>query len=129
MPISYAKVTSYLDAIAAKGNLDVANSPHGQFWSGMTRDQFVTGTVPGVLCHGAPIPIVDQSNLPASAANSAILLILTQMTGVCNKGQMPKTGPFITDQNYTVTLADGSIVSGTQIQNDILDWLNHGFPA
>ena len=130
MPISYTKVIAYLDAVADKGLLDVANSPHGRFWTGMTHDQFVKGVVPNVLCKGQPIPIIDQSDLAHdSAANSSFLVALINTTGFCKKKQMPKTGPFITDAGYTVTLSDGSVVSGSTIESDILDWLKSGFPA
>lgn len=125
MPISYSRVIAYLDAIADRGVNDTANAPHARFWTGMTREQFVTGTVPNVHCHGADIPIVDQAN----AASSSFFLVLRDPASFCNKPRMPKSGPFITDPGYTVTLADGTKVTGQQIQDDILDWLQNGFPA
>jgi hypothetical protein len=124
MPISYSRVIAYLDAIADKGVNDTANAPHDRFWTGMTRDQFVTGTVPNVSCHGASIPILDQTN----PANSPFFLVLKDQASFCNKPRMPKGGPFITDPGYTVTLANGTHVTGQQIQDDILEWLQNGFP-
>ena len=41
---------------------DVANSPHGAFWSALTYDQFVNGNVPGVHdpSTGQPISILAK---------------------------------------------------------------------
>jgi hypothetical protein len=124
MPISYGRLIAYLDAIADKGINDTANAPHDRFWKGMTRDQFVNGSVPEVHCHGADIPIVDHGD-PTS---SAFFLVLKDPASFCNKPRMPKGGPLITDPGYTATLADGTRVTGQQIQDDILEWLQNGFP-
>ena len=127
--ITFAKVQSYLDAIADNpDNNPIDASPHGRFWSGKTRDEFVASNIPNVTCHGAPIPAIDQSNLPDSANESPFFLILTNTDGFCQKRQMPGGGPFITDPNYQVTLADGTIVTGEQIQTDLKEWLSNGFP-
>ena len=126
MPISYNRVIEYLSAIAAKGSRDVEDSPHGNFWANLSYEDFIALSVPGVTCQGNPIPLIDRSDLPTSAANSPLYLILTN--SYCSKGKMPLDGPFITDADYQVTLRDGTSVSGAQIQQDLLDWLNAGFP-
>jgi hypothetical protein len=121
--IKFQLIQSYLDAIAANANLDVAGSPHKSFWN-VPYANFVSGIVPNVKCRGNPIPIIDRQN-PGS---SPFYVILTSKAGFCNIEQMPVTGPYITDAGYIVTLADGSAVTGTKIQQDIRDWLNNGFP-
>jgi len=40
----------------------------------------------------------------------------------------PDPGPFITDAGYTITMDDGTVVTGAKIIQDIGDWLNAGFP-
>jgi hypothetical protein len=127
--ITFAKVKSYLNALADNpDNNPIDASPHGRFWNNKTRDEFVASTIPNVSCHGQPIPAIDQSNLPGSAIQSPFLSILINPTGFCQKRQMPGGGPFMTDPGYQVTLADGSIVTGQQIQNDLREWLSNGFP-
>lgn len=133
MPITFSRVIEYLDAIADKGAKNASNATHGRFWTGMTRDVFVDptkgGIVPAIHCKGVNIPILDLTNLPTSAANSALYMALTNGLGFCNKGQMPLGGPVITEAAYTVKLADGTVVTGKQIQDDILDWIQKGAPA
>ncbi len=121
MAITFARLQEYLTAISAKANLDPANSRHGVFWN-TTYHAFITGTVPNKQCKGQAVPIVDTAN----KANSAFNQILR--AGWCGMPQMPKTGPFPTDVGYSVTLSDGSIVTGTQILQDIQEWLEAGAP-
>ncbi|WP_026603637.1 hypothetical protein [Methylomonas sp. 11b] len=124
MPITYSRVIAYLDAIADKGINKTEDAPHDRFWKDLSREQFVNGTVPNVHCHGADIPIIDHEN----PANSSFFLVLKANAAFCNKAQMPRGGPWITDEGYAITLLDGSQVSGQQIQDDIIDWLLNGFP-
>jgi hypothetical protein len=93
--ITYATILSYLDAIAASATRDISFSPHGAFWTSATNPsgylsyaQFVAGTIPGVTCASAPVPIIDRSNLPGSASNSAFFAILTNEAGWCSYAQM-----------------------------------------
>jgi hypothetical protein len=121
--IKYKLIQSYLDAVAANANLDVAGSPNKVFWN-VPYAKFVSGVIPNVKCKGNPIPVIDKQN----PGNSPFYLILTNNAGFCDIEQMPATGPYITDRDYTVTLAEGTTVTGTKIQQDIQNWLNNGFP-
>jgi hypothetical protein len=121
MAITFARLQEYLNKIGDKANLDPANSRHGVFWNG-TYQAFMNGVVPKKTCNGQPVPIID----PVNKANSAFNQILR--AGWCDMPQMPKTGPFVTDPGYSITLADGTNVSGAQILKDIQDWLNAGAP-
>jgi hypothetical protein len=121
MPITYQRVQSYLDAIAAKANLDAANATHGVFWHCSYSD-FINGTVPNKQCNDKPVPIIDANN----KLDSAFYKILQE--GWCRMPRMPKTGPFVTDTGYSVTLADGTEVGGATILEDIREWLAAGAP-
>jgi hypothetical protein len=138
MPINFARVVTYLDAIANQPGVILDNSPHGAFWR-LTRDQFVAGMVSGTSCHtnvagasqNVPIPIVKKGD----AANSPIFNILIGMLQLpmtdgttCKKMQMPGGGPFITDMGASITLGDGTTVTGGQIQTDLQNWINAGCP-
>jgi hypothetical protein len=120
--VTFAMIQAYLDAIADKANLSIDDSPHGPFWR-VSHKEFVGGNLPVVKCQGKAIPLVDTKDPP----NTAFRLILIK--DFCNKGQMPAGGgPFITDPDYTATLADGTKVTGKKIQADIESWLRNGFP-
>jgi hypothetical protein len=121
MAITFTQLQAYLTAIAAKANLDAASSKHGVFWN-TTYQAFVTGTVPNKQCNGQAVPIID----PTNKANSAFNQILR--SSWCGMPQMPKTGPFATDANYSVTLSDGSSVTGAKMLQDIQEWLEAGAP-
>lgn len=121
MAITFVRVQQYLTAIATKANLDAANSRHGVFWTG-TYQQFITGVVPNKQCRGQAVPIIDATNRPGSAFNQIL------RAGWCGMPQMPKTGPFPGDEGYSVQLSDGSTVTGTQILQDIQEWLEAGAP-
>jgi hypothetical protein len=120
--VTYADIQAYLDAIADKAVNDVAFSSHDRFWR-VPYKQFITGTVPGEKCGGLPIPIVNSS--PASCP---LYEALTSPTGWCKLGRMPLGGPFITDPGYSVTLKDGTTISGSQIDADIVWWLTNKMP-
>jgi hypothetical protein len=124
MAITFARLQEYLNKIGDQANLDPANSGHGVFWN-TTYQAFMTGVVPSKVCNGKPVPIID----PVNKANSAFNQILR--AGWCTAPampQMPKTGPFVTDKGYSITLDDGTNVTGAQILKDIQDWLNAGAP-
>ncbi|MDA9406902.1 hypothetical protein [Bradyrhizobium sp. CCBAU 45384] len=124
MAITFVRLQEYLDKIAAKGNLDPADSGHGVFWEG-TYQAFLSGVVPNKHCGGHAVPIVDPNN----KVNSAFYQILK--AGWCTSPampQMPRTGPFVTDAGYSITLSDNTVVTGAQILQDIEDWLKAGAP-
>jgi hypothetical protein len=121
MAITFLRLKEYLDKIDAQGNLSAGGSTHGFFWQ-IDYDSFITGTVPTKLCEGKPVPLID----PTNKLDSAFFQIL--QGGWCEKPQMPKTGPFVTDANYKITLNDGTEVTGQTILNDIKDWLSAGAP-
>jgi len=122
--VAYATIQDYLDAIAdnpaCKGSID--NSSHGRFWSVDYR-QFVSGTVPNEDCGGLAIAItdLDPNKCPFYQA-------LKNPAGWCSLGQMPLQGPFITDSGFTVTLKDGSAISGPDIDANIVWWLTNKMP-
>ena len=122
--VTYAQIVAYLDAIAANpaNSRDAANASHKLFWR-VGHKEFTTGTVPNQLCNGQPIPIVHKD-----PAQCAFLQALKNSNGWCSKSQMPKRGPFITEPDYTVSLADGSVISGKAIIDNIEWWLTHDMP-
>jgi hypothetical protein len=124
MAITFARVQEYLNKIGDQANLDPANAGHGVFWNG-TYQAFISGVVPNKTCNGQPVPIID----PVNKVNSAFYQIL-RGPWCTNPAmpQMPKTGPFVTDPGYSITLGDGTNVSGTQILQDIQNWLAAGAP-
>jgi hypothetical protein len=125
--INFAILQEYLDKLVVKANDDTNNSPHKRFWS--DYQTFITKPIPLVKCNGAPIfPIAwrDAAHTQTDADNSPLYLILTQSAGFCNKDQMPPGPPFITDQGYTITLSNGSVVTGKQIADDIHEWITSG---
>ena len=121
MAITFVRLQEYLNKVAQKANLDAGNARHGVFWN-TTYNQFLAGAVPNKHCNGQIVPIID----PINKLNSAFYLILQQ--GWCSMPQMPKTGPFVTDVNYSITLNDGTVVSGAKILQDVHDWLAAGAP-
>ena len=122
--VSYADIQSYLEAIANNpaNQRQVDDSAHGRFWN-VSYAQFTTGNVPDERCHGAAIPIVN-----ADPAKCAFYQSLKAPTGFCNLAQMPKRGPFITSPGYQVTLANGVVMTGGQIDDNIVWWLTNGMP-
>jgi len=125
MSVPFKRIQEYLNKIAAHpGTVDISTSPHDVFWN-VSRNEFISGDVPNVKCPrtggGADaIPILKSGD----SANSALLKVLTANKAVCNKRQMPGGGPFITDPGYSITLDDGTQVSGSEIQKDIQDWID-----
>ena len=126
--MTFAKVQAYLNAIADNPNntMSINGSPHGRFWN-VSYELFTTGNVPGgdlVQCNNAPIPIIDRNH----PEQSPFFLILSSAAGFCNISQMPLGGPYITDADYQVTLADGEVVTGQQIAADLFSWLTNHYP-
>lgn len=121
--ITFLQIQSYMDAIAEKGSLDIAGSPHKAFWQ-VSYATFIIGVIPQVRCKGNLIPIINKQD----PANSPFYIILTSSPGFCNVEQMPVAGPYITDPGYSVALANGTMATGAQIQKDILEWLTNDYP-
>jgi len=127
MPIHYADITNYLDAIANNANGDVGSAPHQYWWHvnadinqpPLPYDDFVSGEVFGI-----GVPIIDKSN-PLS---SVFYVLLTTPAGAEGYPQMPKGGPFITDSGFSVQLPDGTTVTGSEIQANMAEWLGSGYP-
>jgi hypothetical protein len=118
--IHYQDILNYLTAIANKANNPISGAPHGEWWSGLSYQQFLSAQVLGVN-------VMDSSN----PLQSAFYVILTNPNGAQNFPQMPggnPAGPFITDANYTATLPDNTTISGATIQANIESWLSNGFP-
>jgi hypothetical protein len=128
--ITFSDIKIYLDAIIDKTGL--VGDPHQRFWNIPYAD-FITGNIPHVKCHGNPIPIINRTVDPVTGLpdplKSSFYLILTDPNGFCDKPQMPPVKDLhITDAGYQVTLPDGSILTGKQIQDNISSWLLNGFP-
>jgi hypothetical protein len=129
--MTFAKVKAYLTAIAdnPRNSGDIDMSPHGRFWD-VSYHEFTTGDVPGgsqVKCNGNASKIMDTNH----PDQSPFYLALTSPNGWCNLKKMPFGGPYITDMKpapYEVTLPDGTTVTGSKIQSDLLEWLQNGFP-
>ena len=118
--IVYADILNYLTAIANKANNPISSAPHGDWWSGLNYKAFLQATVMG------------QNIMDTGTPNQSVFYLA--LIGTTVGDQMPDTvsatapGPFITDAGYTATLPDNTTISGTQIQQNILSWLNNGYP-
>ena len=117
--IRYADILNYLTAIMNKETNPISGSPHGEWWSGLSYNDFVSGQVPNL-----GVPIMNSSN----PLQSAFYVILTNTNGYQGMPQMPYGGPFITDAGYSATLPDKTTISGATIQANIQSWLANGFP-
>jgi hypothetical protein len=117
--IRFSDIKNYLSAIAAKATNPIDDSPHGAFWVDMDYATFTTGSVPNV-----GIQIMDTQN----PLQSPILLVLTADNAVPGIPQMPEGGPYVTDAGYTVTLPNGTTITGQQILDNMREWLSNGFP-
>ena len=85
--IRYADILNYLTAIMNKETNPISGSPHGEWWSGLSYNDFVNGQVPNL---GVPI-------MNSTIHQSAFYVILTNTNGYQGMPQMPCRGPFITD--------------------------------
>ncbi len=124
MTISFVRLQEYLDLIVKKQGGNIANAPHVRFWDSYAS--LMTKAVARPKCQGQPIfPIkyLDAAKTTVDADNSPLYLILTDALGFCAKEQMPPGGPFLVDADYSLTLADGTTVTGDQVKSDIHDWL------
>ena len=126
-PISFARLQEYLDLIVKQENGDITNAPHQRFWK--DHRTLTTTAIPRPKCQGQsifPVKFLDPARTQVDADNSPLFLILTDINGFCQKPQMPPAGPFITAANYSLTLSDGTVVTGDQVKQDIHDWLAAG---
>jgi hypothetical protein len=121
MAINFDRVVEYLDKIGGQAVNKPANARHGVFWD-VKYQAFMTGTVPNKHCLGQNVPIID----PVNMVNSAFYQILKGRW--CNMPQMPFGGPLVTEANYSITLDDGTVVTGQQVLQDLEEWLAAGAP-
>jgi hypothetical protein len=129
MPITFARLQDYLDSIVRKAEGNLAAAPHRRFW--VTHEALTQRPLPRVKCQGQeifPVKFLDGKRTQVDADNSPLYIILTDSKGFCEKPQMPPGGPFITDASYSLTLSDGTVVTGDQVKQDIHDWLAAGAP-
>jgi hypothetical protein len=117
--IRYADILNYLTAIMNKESNPIGDSPHGEWWSNLSYNDFVTGQV-----HNLGVPIMNSG----TPLQSAFYVILTNTNGYQGMPQMPDGGPYITDQNYSAKLPDGTTITGATIAANIQSWLSNGFP-
>jgi hypothetical protein len=126
MAITFRRLQEYLDLIALQGG-NIASAPHGKFWA--THVSLTQQPIPAPKCNGQdifPVKYLDSAHTRVDADNSPLYVILTNSNGFCEQSQMPPLGPWITESDYQITLADGSTVTGDQIKQDIYDWLTAG---
>jgi hypothetical protein len=129
MPIPFVRLQDYLDSIVQNAGESPAGAPHKRFWS--SYQNLTANPLPNPKCNGQnifPVKYTDPQHTVVDADGSPLYIILTSANGFCGREQMPPGGPFITDVGYSVTLSDGSTVTGTQIAQDIHDWLAAGAP-
>lgn len=129
MAISFHRLQEYLDLIVLKAHGDITAAPHNRFWN--SYNSLTTLPLSRPKCQGQDIYAVkylDAARSKVDADNSPLYLILVDAIGFCGREQMPPSGPFITDSNYSVTLSDGTVVTGANIVQDIHDWLASGAP-
>ena len=127
MPITFLRLQEYLDLIVQTAGDNIASSPHKRFWA--TWQALTQQPLPSPQCNGLPIYAIkylDAQHKTVDADNSPLYIILTSAAGFCGKTQMPPAGPYITDNGYSVTLSDNTVVTGAQIVQDIHDWLSAG---
>jgi len=127
MTISFARLQEYLDLIVAQNGGDITSSPHLRFWS--SHSTLTTQPLPRPKCNNQdifPVKYLDAARTQVDADNSPMYVILTNAMGFCQREQMPPDGPFITDPGYSLTLSDGTVVTGAQVKQDIHDWLAAG---
>jgi hypothetical protein len=129
MTISFARLQEYLDRIVEKEGGNIGAAPHKRFWS--SHQSLTEQPLPRPKCQGQdifPVKYIDAARTKVDPDNSPLYVILTNPQGFCNREQMPPGGPFITDTNYSLRLADGTVVTGGQVKQDIFDWMAAGAP-
>jgi hypothetical protein len=127
MPITFARLQEYLDLMVRKAGGNLGVSPHRRFWT--TYEALTQNPIPRPKCQGQdifPVKFLDEKRTKVDADNSPLYVILTDSNGFCEKAQMPLGGPFLGDNNYSLTLSDGTVVKGDQVKQDIHDWLAAG---
>jgi hypothetical protein len=145
--ITYLRVLAYLDAIADAAGPLIDSSPHGRWWkdttgANLTYAQFMSGTISGSGI-ASPVPIIDPTT-GADKSDSFFFRILLKKDSY--KGtpynQMPHNAQLITDSandsgtgsdttagSAVFNLADGTPITGKQIEDDLREWLKAGAPA
>jgi hypothetical protein len=112
MPLtSFSAVQNFIAQVLTTNGeaAGAAVSPHKDFWSKLTYDQFVNGNVPGVNdpATGNPIPILVKGD----SANSNLILSLLGKGPLFDPnngafGQMPANGPPMFTPDQVKQLAD-----------------------
>lgn len=122
--IVFADIQSYLDGIADNPNnkQKADDARHARFWR-VSYHEFITGFVPDERCKGQDVPIVNSDPVQCPFYQALVTTV-----GWCNMRQMPRGGPFITDAGYTVTLSNGLLTTGAEIDANIRWWLTNGMP-
>ena len=95
--------------------------PHGVFWKDASGNNLPLATFKAlsITVPNGPVKIFDAAHYDQSPL---YLILLGPWNG---RPQMPKTGPFITDAGYSVTV-DGNPVMADK--TDFLAWLKQEFP-
>jgi hypothetical protein len=119
--IRYADILNYLTAIMTKETNPIGDSPHGEWWSGLSYKEF---TEPNNQVPNTGVNIMDLG----TPLQSPFYLILTNTSGYQGIPQMPLGGPYITDTGYSAKLSDGTMISGATIAANIESWLSNSFP-
>jgi hypothetical protein len=127
MTISFARLQEYLDLIVSQEGGNISSAPHARFW--VDHQTLTTQPLPRPKCQGQdifPVKFLDPAQTTVDADNSPMFVILTNGMGFCQKEQMPPGGPFLGDPGYSLTLSDGTVVTGDQVKQDIHAWLAAG---
>jgi hypothetical protein len=107
---SFADVQRFISQVLSENGQRGAlqSAPHQAFWTTLTYDQFVNGTVPGVTDPntGQPMPILVKGK----SAQSNLILSLQGVGAIFGPdgamGQMPANGPpfFTPDQISAIAM-------------------------
>ena len=104
---SYADVQQLLNDFVTAHDVPMSLAPHGEFWSILTYDEFVSGDVPNVTDPdtGQPLKILIRTN----SGESNLILALRgsgPLFGVNGSiGPMPPSGPAMSEEQIAA-LAD-----------------------
>jgi hypothetical protein len=128
--ITFADIKALLDAIDNNATVSASGAPHGVFWN-VTRSQFLAQEVPNLKWRSVIFHIkIVNAAAPLDSAFYKILLGPLEITDGTNSvtlPQMPKGGPFITDNGYVVSV-NGANKTGAEIKSALEEWLNNGMP-
>ena len=130
MTITYSDISMYLDAIGNAANNNPGQAIHGYWWHinqdpnqpPLAYKDFITGTVFGIN-----VPIIGTDANQTDPLKSAFYVILSGADPKFGP-QMPEGGPYTEDAGYSVTLSNGSTITGAQIMANIKEWLGNGYP-